>query len=189
MKKFIDVARFYIGCKVYVKSKNKGEFIADFSGLEPMCGNFFKMLKLTNSENVIVEDDCANFCICKPILKKLSSIDEKTMEEIYYTSSRIEFTNNDSNLKYKFEINPICFDILTRNGYDLFELIENGEAIDFNSNCPEIKLPEATIIAIEQDTERAKISFKKYEKYIINGKLLTHDEILQMKHDKNNKND
>lgn len=121
-----DVLHFYIGCKGW-DSEAPGEEIMTIIGYSIINGNH------------LISDEHGNFDIpikdIKPILRPLSDM---TDDEIKYVGEDLKqgtwnAPDIRSNPKLAWSIhhmNPVVFVYLINQGFDLFDLIESGQAID-----------------------------------------------------------
>lgn len=101
--KFKDVAHLYIGCKI--DSSLKGTLLD---------GKWYQR---------IMGDECDAL----PILYPLSAMTKKQMAEL--KSKRIELSFNTQFLTFHFD-SPESLKYLLDNHFDIYNLIESGEAID-----------------------------------------------------------
>jgi len=121
MKTFKEVAHLYVGCKV-MRPDNKT--VLQYIGVQ---GN---VLIFQEKDNI--EQTYGNVNKCKPMLYPLSSMSKEQMKDI------IDIGEHVCNLCGSIEafvagwraFGPSTFDYLLSQSFDLFQLIENGEAID-----------------------------------------------------------
>jgi hypothetical protein len=143
--KFKDVAHHYIGCTTIQTEKN-------FAG-----SKFLGKEEVLTMENFKYHTECN---CTKPILRQFKDITKEELIECFEIDKRypnhkqetikhlhIERSNDEVVLKlenqhkYQFgmgikkkTLEPILFNYLAKQGIDLFDLINNGEAIEL---CPQ----------------------------------------------------
>lgn len=126
--KFKDVAKYYIGCKIQT-SEGIGTFNVFYTPgvIKPEDAIPIGSYDLVKSE--------FNFDEVKPILKPLNALTEKDAiilgwADIYNLREKL---HNDPNLD---DYSPNEFHYLVSNGYDMFQLIDNREAIQELKEVP-----------------------------------------------------
>lgn len=146
--KFKDVAHHYLGCEVMAKRKNDTEFskgiivevtkgsnhgdwvYVRFEDIVESVSNTWEVSKSTAHHYFLCEDSI------KPILRKLQDMTEEDAKGIGYDSAfffrdtvRIVHNGRFTNTTFTGKE----FHYLCQRGYDLFGLIDSGEAIDYKT--------------------------------------------------------
>ncbi len=116
--KFNEVAHHYIGCDViYTDNPNTKGSLIKLTGIinAEINNEMFKFAHITPM------GESLQFTEIKPILRRLSSLTEEEKKQCgsSFTNSNKVFTTDE-------------FLYLTKNGFDLFDLIDNGEAHERN---------------------------------------------------------
>lgn len=132
--KFKDVAMHYIGCEVEYKTPNGESVNLLLAGIND------KALYISNRHG---DFTWLAFSKVKPILRKLEDMTEEDakeflsigeyqrIESIQVDDVSIDFYIDDIPFAVWFDsISPKQFHFLCQRGYDLFGLIDSGEAID-----------------------------------------------------------
>lgn len=142
--KFKDVAHLYLGCEVQARKKNRNK--------EWLTGTAVEVTRKSNHGDwVVVNFDevhciinaqwnevCSNFHTyflsedeIKPLLRKLDSMTEEESYDLEMLGHHLVICRACSN-----EFHAARTNYLLSKHFDLFNLIENGEAIDISTVTP-----------------------------------------------------
>jgi hypothetical protein len=117
--KFKDVAHHYLGCDVVAPKSIHSTFVA-------------KLVASNNTTSFTngIPLDCVisgQFSDVKPILKPIKNLTNDFFEEKYPIFSEME--KNAESISDSAKLLAVVFSQLCKDGYDLFGLIDLGEAI------------------------------------------------------------
>lgn len=113
--KLIDVLHFYLGCEFKVESINIDDEI-----IKKLTGSIINMSPLS-LEMIITSKELTG----KPILSRLSDMTEEEEGEMMNYSGELL-----GKYKHDIRVNAKRTAWLCKKGYDLFNLIDSGQAID-----------------------------------------------------------
>lgn len=124
MTKFKDVAHLYMGCEVewgFEGRKKKGQLVGN--------GERYGW-QIFDPSNAIVPYQQCRIELIKPLLRPLDSMTEDEMDDVCrYTRDAQRTIGFRFSVGIEF-IQPDLFNYFLKQGFDLFGLIPNGEAID-----------------------------------------------------------
>jgi hypothetical protein len=113
MTKFSEVAHLYFYTQCLLKRFDSPNYYQD------EYGKLFQIHNGTSIESI------------KPILRPLSDITADESDCLWHEAEYLYFESTPNGTLYrKHELSPKTFTYLLKQGFDIFGLIENGEAID-----------------------------------------------------------
>lgn len=134
--KLQDYIQYYIGCEVIVDGKERAKLIGG-SFVPNSCNQIYYDLQTEEMKL----DDGIDFAMpynddvddadprIKPILRKLSDITNEEDNELEAIKGARVIYRSEPNVEIRYDT-PDTFHWMLKKQFDLFELIENGLAID-----------------------------------------------------------
>lgn len=122
--KFSQIAHLYLRCKVHLENHTDGCTYSTLEGLDPFDG--CTLLHWGDDDEVGYRTDEVSLETIKPILRHLSDITEEDREAL----SQILLTMDVNSYADAIMVDAAKTTYLLSKGYDLFNLIETGQAIN-----------------------------------------------------------
>lgn len=147
MKKIEDYLFLYLGCEATVWDEDEGDGFGVLTGIH---GEYQAEIQLIENGNASEHPEYYEYKNVKPILRPLSDMTEEEQKQFCANEFNVdikeiyELVNVEGNIQFRVQqkygihlcafksISPISFIFFLKQGFDLFNLIPDGLALDKN---------------------------------------------------------